>query len=342
MSVSPRLSLSAWLSVAVVAFAAVAVAASAVAEERALCVFDPSGANGDIYANMKDYQVAAAAWGATFTLKPYTNEAAAVEDFKSKQCHAMLVTGTRSRPFNMQGSTVEGIGALPNYKLLKSVVKLLSSEKSAAMNTQDEYENVGIFPTGAIYLLVRDRNVDTIEELAGKKIATFDFDEASKVMVREAGAAISPADVSTFAGMFNNGSVDAAYAPATAFVPLELAKGIGSAGGVIRYPLAQMTMQLIVRTADFPAGFGQLSRSYAAEKVGDMIKAVEKAEKAIPEKHWVDISDTDKARYDQLFLDVRVRLRDENKVYDKTILSLMRRVRCKEDEARAECADKRE
>lgn len=324
------------------ALIAAAFTLPAAAEERTLCVFDPSGANGDIFANMKDYQVAAAAWGVTFTLKPYTNEAAAVEDFKSKQCHAMLVTGTRSRPFNKQGSTVEAIGALPNYKLLKSVIKLLSSDKSAAMNKQDEYENVGIFPTGAVYLLVRDREVDTIEELAGKKIATFDFDEASKVMVREAGAAISPADVSTFAGMFNNGSVDAAYAPATAFVPLELAKGIGSKGGVIRYPLAQMTMQLIVRSADFPETFGQSSRTYAGDKAGDMIKAVEKAEKDIASGQWVDISDTDKARYDQLFLDVRVRLRDENKVYDKTILSLMRRVRCKEDEARAECADKRE
>jgi hypothetical protein len=330
------------LLLALLACAAAFTAPTAAAEDRTLCVFDPSGANGDIFASMKDYQVAAASWGVTFSLKPYTNEAAAVEDFKSKQCHAMLVTGTRSRPFNKQGSTVEAIGALPNYKLLKSAIKLLSSDKSADMNKQDEYENVGIFPTGAVYLLVRDRDVDTIEELAGKKIATFDFDEASKVMVREAGAAITPADVSTFAGMFNNGSVDAAYAPATAFVPLELAKGIGSKGGVIRYPLAQMTMQLIVRSADFPAAFGQSSRDYAANKAGDMLKAVEKAEKAVPSNHWVDISDADKARYDQLFLDVRVRLRDENKVYDKTILSLMRRVRCKEDEARAECADKRE
>ena len=321
---------------------AAAIASPAFAEDRTLCVFDPSGANGDIYASMKDYQVAAAAWGVNFTLKPYTNEAAAVEDFKSKQCHGMLVTGTRSRPFNGVGSTIEGIGALSSYKLLKSVIKLLSSDKSAEMAVQGEYENSGIIPTGAIYLLVRDRNVDTIEELAGKKIATFDFDEASKVMVREAGAAIAPADVTSFAGMFNNGSVDAAYAPATAFVPLELAKGLGSAGGVIRYPLAQMTMQLIVRTADFPAGFGQNSRNYAGEKVGDFIKAVERAESGFPEKYWVDISDTDKARYDQLFLDVRVRLRDDNKVYDKTMLSLMRRVRCKEDEARAECADRRE
>ena len=39
-------------------------------ESRTLCVYDPSGANGDAYATMKDYQVAASQWGVDFKLKP--------------------------------------------------------------------------------------------------------------------------------------------------------------------------------------------------------------------------------------------------------------------------------
>ena len=32
-------------------------------------------------------------------------------------------------------------------------------------------------------------------------------------------------------------------------------------------------------------------------------------------KYWVDISDDDKVRYDQMFQETRIRLRDEEKVY---------------------------
>ena len=40
--------------------------------------------------------------------------------------------------------------------------------------------------------------------------------------------------------------------------------------------------------------------------------------------------------------DVRVKLRDEDQIYDKEMLSLMRRLRCKADNTRPECAQKRE
>ena len=67
-------------------------------------------------------------------------------------------------------------------------------------------------------------------------------------MVQKVGASMITADVATFAGMFNNGSVDACYAPAFAFNALELYKGVGKKGGVIQYPLAQMTLQLLIHS----------------------------------------------------------------------------------------------
>ena len=66
------------------------------------------------------------------------------------------------------------------------------------------------------------------------------------------------------------------------------------------------------------------------------------AEKKIPGPTWVDIPANDRARYDEMFLETRVRLRDQEKIYDKTMLNIMKRVRCKKDGARAECALKRE
>ena len=111
---------------------------------------------------------------------------------------------------------------------------------------------------------------------------------------------------------------------------------------MIRYPLAQLTLQVLFRQGELPEEFGQKSREYAAKSFNAAKKLVQKAERSIPAKHWIDIPDDDKAAYDEMFRDVRVRLRDHEKVYNKTMLSLMRRIRCKTDATRAECADKRE
>jgi hypothetical protein len=314
------------------------------AETRTLCVYDPSGRQGDIFNMLKDYQAAASKWGKglELKLKPYTDEKTAAEDFKAKQCHAVLMTGTRSRQFQKFAGTVEAMGALKSYKQLKSVVKTLSSPKAGKFLTSGEYQVAGIFPGGAVYMLVRDRTVDSVKELAGKRVATLEYDDAAKTMVRKVGASLVAADVGTFAGMFNNGSVDACYAPATAYEALELGKGVGSKGGVIRYPLAQLTLQLLVRTQDFPAGFPAKSRAYAAKNFDRALRLVTAAEKKIPAKAWVDIPDKDKGRYDEMFLNVRIQLRDKDKIYHRGTLKLLRKIRCKSDGDRAECAQPRE
>ncbi len=309
--------------------------------KASLCVYDPSGAGGDVFNLMKDYRAAAIGWGVDFELKPYTDEKTAAEDFKAGQCKAALITGTRARPFHKFSATIEAMGALPTYGNLKKVVSSLLSARAAKLMKHKDYEVAGIWSGGAVYLFVRDRQIDTAGELAGQRLSTLDFDEAAKTMVRQIGASMVAADVGTFGGMFNNGSVMAAYAPATAYKALELYKGVGSKGGIIRYPLAQMTLQLIVRSADFPEGFAQSSRDYAKKTFKAGLKVVHDAEKQVPAKHWIDIPKADMDRYDEMFLDVRIKLRDQG-VYHKNALKLMRKVRCKKDGTRAECAEKRE
>ncbi len=317
-------------------------AGTAQAEKLSLCVYDVSGANGDIFNMMKDFRTEAVAWGVDFELKPYTDEGTASQVFKAGICKAVLMTGTRVRAFHKFSGTLEAMGALPTYKNLKTVIKMLSKPKAGKLMKRKAYEVGGIFPGGAVYLLVRDKSLNSVARLAGKKLATLSFDKAAKVMVGIVGASMASADVGSFAGMFNNGSVDACYAPAVAYKALELYKGVGQKGGVIRYPLAQMTLQLLFRSADLPDGFGTKARTYAYNQFGAALKAVKDAEKNIPKSAWIDIPQADKDKYDEMFLDVRLRLRDKEKVFHKTTLKLMRRVRCKANPARAECAEKRE
>jgi hypothetical protein len=311
------------------------------AKETKICVYDPSGANGDLFQMMKEYKGAAMDWGVKITLKPYTDEKIASEDFKAKQCDGVLMTGTRGRALNRFSSTIEAMGALPTYPLLKRVFKpLLSKKGSKLLNPKGSTEVAAMFPGGAVYLLVRDKKLNSVEALAGKRIATLDFDQAAKTMVSHVKASMSAADVSTFAGMFNNGSVDAAYAPAVAYKALELYKGVGKKGGVIRFPLAQMTLQLFIHSDRFPEGFGQKSRDYSYKHFDQALKAVKRAESDI--KQWVEISSDDQARYEKMFQEVRLQLRDQHKVYHKKALKIMRIARCRADGARAECAEKKE
>jgi hypothetical protein len=316
------------------------------ADKRTLCVFDLSGANGDTFAAAKEYQTAAIAWGIDFELKPYSNEKAAADDLRAGKCNAALITGIRARQFNKFTGTLEAIGGIPTYDVLKRVISQLLDPNNAVKLgpylKSGDFEVAGIFPIGAVYLFVDDKSMNTKEKLAGKKIATLDYDQAAVVMVDVAGAAMTAADITNFAGMFNNGAVDACYAPAAAYKPLELQKGLKGAGGVIRLPLSMLSVQLVAKAADFPADFAVKSRAYSLSRFPAMLALAKKAEAGIAADKWVDIAAADKDRYDQLFQDVRVRLRDKENVFHKDMLRMLLKARCAADSARAECAAKRE
>ena len=315
-------------------------------EKRTLCVFDISGANGDTFTAAKEYQTAAMAWGIDFELRPYSNEKAAADDLRAGKCHASLITGIRARQFNKFTGTLEAIGGVSNYETLKKVFTQLldpaNATKLAGYLKSGDYEVAGLFPIGAVYLFVNNKSINSKEKLAGKKIATLDYDHAAVVMVDVAGASMTAADITNFAGMFNNGAVDACYAPAAAYKPLELQKGLKAAGGVIRLPLAMLSMQLVLHAPSFPAGFGTSSRTYALSRFPNMVSLAKKAESGIPADKWIEVVAADKDRYEQMFQDVRVRLRDKEKVFDKDMLRMLLKARCASDSARAECAAKRE
>ncbi len=315
-----------------------ALAAPTAQANKTMCVFDPSGAHGDIFKFAKSYQAAALEWGVRFDLKAQTNETVAKSDFLAKQCDAVLLTSLRARSFVKSTGTIEAIGAVPDYASLKKLVRALASPKAVKLVTQGAYETIGVLPGGAVYLLLRDRKANTMAKLSGKRIATLIHDNPSRVMVDVVGASMVPAEVGTFAGIFNNGRADACYAPATAIKPLELLKGMSHGGGIVRFPLAQLTFQIITRTADMPAGFGIKSRSWVASQFNEGVKMAKKAEAAIPAKYWVSIEPAAKPAYEEKFRQVRVRLRKKGE-YDGRVLRLMKRIRCRADKTRAECAD---
>ncbi|TGJ99412.1 hypothetical protein EHO59_16250 [Leptospira semungkisensis] len=306
--------------------------------DRSMCVFDPSGAHGDVYKAAQRYQAQALSWGIRLDLKAYTDEVVANSDFKAGKCHLAFLTSLRVRGYVHASGSIEAIGALPSYELLHKTIELLASPQARKLNVDGDYETVAMFPGGAVYLLLRDKNLKDIKDLAGRKIATLTYDQAATTMVDIVGASMVPAEIATFAGIFNNGRADACYSPAIGIKPLELMKGISPNGGIVRFPIGQLTFQIVARHKDFTEGFGNTSRAWAATQFDAMLSLTKKAEQEIPAKFWLEVPKDLQKNYFEKFREVRTRLRDK-KVYHPAILKLMKRVRCNADKEAAECSD---
>jgi hypothetical protein len=332
-------------SLAALTLASVASVASA--ETVKTCVFDVIGANGDFYNVVKDYALEMKAHGVDMELKPYTDEGVAVGDFRAGQCDAVAATDIRLRPFNKFTGSISAVGAIPTYDNLKTLLATLSQPKAAGLMKDGNYEVLGIFPAGAGYLFVNDRSINTASDLAGKRMATLDYQKDAIHMVNHVKATVVPSDITNFAGKFNNGSVDTAYAPAFAYEALELYKGIGDKGGVVDYPLAQLTLQLVARDEVLSDEKAQKAREVAWGMFGQTMDLIDRQESAIPEEKWIRIPDEDITGYQEMFRENRLQLRDgtdgANKVYHPKMMSLLSKIRCASNPTATECtAENRE
>ncbi len=324
-----------WLAAAA---AALSIASVAHAETRTVCAYDPAGKAGDYYRMLDSWATDASSWGHEIEIKAYTDEETAAKDYEAGVCDGVVATGVRLQRFNRFASTMEAVGGLPEYKLLHQLVDAFVKYPSSAKHLRkDDNETVGIIPVGKVYLFVRDRNIDTVAELAGKRIATLDYDEPSKAMVNRVGAIMVPADLGSFGPKFNNGDVDACYATGPVYEPFELHRGIGTAGGIADVPLAQATLQIMVRHPCFADDFGLKSREWWGKNFSKALGLVEKTEAAIPEDKWVRIPADKQPDFDDMFAAVAKGLL-ESGAYDAKMLSIMKKLRCGADSARAECA----
>ncbi len=306
------------------------------AAAKTMCVFDLLGANGPTFSQMKDYKTAALSWGVELQLKPYSSERVAAEDFKSGLCQAVIFTGIRARQFNAFSGSLDAIGAMPSYGHLKSLISSVSTKKAAKLMVSAPYEVAGIFPGGAAYMYVNDRSIDTVGELAGKRIAVLDSDPAQVDMVSFVAASPVGSSIINMYSKFNNGAVDVAYGPAIVYEAMELYKGLQPNGGVIRFSLGQLSLQILIRKDQFPADFGQQSRQYALQQFESGVEMIKRYEATIPAKLWIDIPQQDITEYMEVFRQSRIRLREKG-IYHPKMLKLMRMLRCKKQPQLSEC-----
>ena len=319
-----------------------------------VCVYDLLGASGDLFNMTKDYIVAMQRHGVSLELKAYNNEGVATEDFRTGQCDAVIATAFRTRQFNAVAASIDTLGATTivrdgkidmasSYDVVRKLIQTYSaaSPQVTKLMTEGNYEVGGIVPLGAAYPVVNDRKINTVEALAGKKIAAFDYDKAQGAMIQKIGAQPVSVDVTNIGPRFNNGFVDMVTLPAVAYKPFELYKGIGTKGGIGRFPIMIPTVQLIFNKAKFPEGFGLKSRQYWAGQFDHAMSLIKKAEAGIPAATWDDLPPENIPKYVLMLREARIDIAKQG-LYNKQTLNIIKRARCSVNGSDAECASKNE
>lgn len=329
------------------ALALTAVALSAQAANT-MCVFDIIGASGDAFNMAKDYAVAMQKTGVTVELKGFTNESAAVDEFRAGKCDALMATAFRTRQFNGVAGSIDTLGATTvvrdgkvdmaaSYEVVRKVVQTFSSPQAAKMMVEGAYEIGGIVPFGAAYPMVNNRAIDSVEALAGKKIAALEYDQAQAMMVQRVGGKPVAVDINNLSAKFNGGEVDMIAAPTLAYKPLELNKGIGAKGGIARFPLLILTYQVVLNQSKFPAGFGEKSRDHWVGEFDRAMKLVQNADASIPAATWMDVSPDHVKKYTSILRESRIAITNQG-VYNKQGLKVIKKVRCAASPTEADCA----
>lgn len=305
------------------------------ARASTLCVFDLAGTSGPTYRMMEELRIEALRWKAPFDLRVYMDERVMTEDLKAGQCAGALMTGMRARQFNAFTGSIDSIGGLANYEQLQLLLALLNRPELAARQQGNGYAVAGILPIGAAYLFLRDRHIDSVGKVAGKRLAVLEHDRAQLRMAERIGAQAVLTDVATFAPRFNNGTVDIVAAPALAYLPLELYRGVGVKGMVLRFPVAQLTLQLVLREPAFGDDFRRASREFFLRQVEPALAMVRAAEQEI--MFFYPLPDADRGRYRQMLDEARDSLAQDG-FYEPRMMALMKRVRCRQAPQAAECA----
>lgn len=323
------------------ALSAIGFSGAAQAAKVDICVFDLLGKSGESFQMAQEWALAAKSWGAEVNLISRQDEAVADNDFKAGKCDGVFMTAMRARQYNKFAGSIDALGGAPSNEIAKRAIAFALDKRNESKMTSSlsgkKYEVAGIAPLGSAFIFVRDKGINSIEKAAGKKFAVLGYDDAQKIMVQRVGAQAVISDVSNFVAKFNNGQVDMVGAPAYAYKPLEIYKGLGSNGAMFNFPVLQVTADFIIRPDQFPAGFGQKSRDWFVKNLPKSFAMIGRSEAGIPAKYKMNLSADDKTKYQKLLREGRMDMTARG-IYDASMMSVLKKARCSVDKANFECS----
>lgn len=310
---------------------------AAPARAQVFCVYDPLGTSGDYYTIAVDYQLAAKRWGAALTVKAYTDESEINTAFRKGDCDMASMIGMRARLYNKFTGTLDAPSVLENYTQVRDAMGLVASRKLASFMRTDGYEVVGVIPVGACYAMVADRRINSLERAAGKRVATLPWDNAQPVLAEDFKVVPVPTELGRFGEVFNKGQVDVLISPIVLYRPLEIEKGLINKGGIVRRPLFQVSMQFITHAERFPPDFGQKSREYVLGQTDRALSVIRNLEESIDDKLWIYSVHDEVVEWNTTMRNTLDHMTREG-IFDRHMLAMLKRVRCREAPEELECA----
>ncbi|MFW2159906.1 putative solute-binding protein [Acinetobacter beijerinckii] len=306
-----------------------------------ICVFDLLGKAGESYKMVEEWSLASKSWNADLNLMPYQDEAKAQSDFEAGKCDGVSMTSMRARKYNKFAGSIDALGAITSNSIAKKAISYVldprNKNRMVSRVNGEAFEVAAIAQIGLAYVFVRDKNINTIEKGKGKKFAYLHYDQAQKMIVDRLDLVGVPSEISDFAKKFNNNQVDVIAAPAYAYKPLEIAKGLGTQGAMFNFPVINLTGDIIIRPEKFPAGFGLKSRAWSIKQLPKNFATIARLEAEIPAKYKQSLSSEDTRRYQQMLRDGRIELTKLG-IYDPLMMGVLKRARCTVERTNFECS----
>ncbi len=301
-----------------------------------MCALMMTGEGGPESQYIAEYQAAALNWGAKITYKPYINDQTIAEELKAGACDIASLTSISARKFNKFTGTIDAPAAIPDYDHLRTILQTLTKPSAAKYMAVGDFEVIGIQPAGAIYVFTNDRDIQSIADLAGKKMSVLDTMPQMSKLVVELGMTPVSSTLTNVYQKFNNGAIDITGGPAIVYDLMELHKGLEPNGGILDEPVLQATLQIVARKDKLPEGFGQKSREFIMAQFERSLKIIRTAEQNIPEKLWIKMPEERRNEYNTRTRNVRLQFREDG-FFDSKMLTLLRKVRCNKRPTLAEC-----
>ncbi len=306
-----------------------------------ICVFDLLGKSGESYKLLEEWALASKQWGAEVQLLPYQDEAKVDQDFKARKCDGLFMTSMRARSYNKFAGSIDALGGVTSPDIASKAISYVLDQRNAKRLIsnigKDSYEVAGIVQIGTAYIFVRDRNLNKIEQVKDKKFAILHYDAAQSMMVNRIGAVPVLSEISNFIRKFNQAEVDIVAAPAYAFKPLELHKGLGSQGAMIKFPVVNVTADLIIRPNQFPEKFAQQSRQWFIKQLPKTLANIQRMEAEIPKKYILNLNPDDYKNYQRILREGRIDLTRQG-IYDPNMMRVLKRARCTVERTNFECS----
>ncbi|GAC1377653.1 MAG: hypothetical protein NVS3B3_09740 [Aquirhabdus sp.] len=195
---------------------------------------------------------------------------------------------------------------------------------------------MGVTSLGFAYLMVRDRKNKSIQDFSKMRTGTLSYDKVQEIVIEKFGGNAVPIELTELGSKFNSGQVDMVIAPAVAFKPLELYKGMGTQGVIWKFPVALTTYVVLTHPDKFPDGYGQLSRTWFVGQLDRQLGAMNKVEKSIDAKYWATLPAGEADGDLKVTRAARLSLTRDG-IYNKKMIGILKKIRCRQDPTNYEC-----